>query len=136
MKPFLKRMLIAIGLGVVAGLFCAWGAAQNGVPNAFNFAHPMFWATFSNRVVLGFIVGIAGFATHHPLFGFRCYPWLRGAFFGAVISLLMAIGVLLSPTEENPWNVFWLIIGFGVFFGVVIDLLATKFAGEGKKLYE
>jgi len=57
-------------------------------------------------------------------------------FFGAVISLLMAIGALLSPTEENPWHVFWLIIGFGVFFGVVIDLLATKFAGEGKKLYQ
>ncbi len=71
----------------------------------------------------------------HPIFGFRCFPFLRGAILGAVVSLVNAFGILTMPTE-NAATIFWLTIGVGAIYGLIIDVVATKIGGEGKTLIE
>jgi len=130
----LKRMLIALTLGAAAGFLCAYGAAQAGVADALNFSSPMFWTTFINRLTLGFVVGLAGFVMVHPLFGLRCYWWLRGPLMGIFVSLQLAIGTLFTVPLSSADSPFWLILIAGGVFGLLIDGCGTRFAGEGKDL--
>ena len=60
-----------------------------------SWSNPMMWTIVINRLVLGFVVAIAGFITIHPCFKFKVPVVLRGAKFGVLISLLMATGVFL-----------------------------------------
>lgn len=125
-----KRMLVALGAGVGIALIDIWLSSAT-VPDAWDTSSPMFWYMFLNRVAIGFFVAIAGIVTIHPLLNFKMYP-IRGAFVGIWISLSLAASVFFD--DAATWGVFWMIVLSGAIYGVVIDVLATKFAGQGKRL--
>ena len=129
MPIFTKRMLITVSMGAIAGVGCAH------IAGIFSLSDPLFWILFLNRLLIGIVVGVSGFVLRHPFFFFPCYA-LRGIFFGAIISLLSALGVLIDPQPENAIQIFWTMIVVGALLGLVMDVVATKFAGEGKKLYQ
>lgn len=135
MKKSAKRFLTAIPLGILAGVLCAYLASSK-QPELFSLISPLFWVIVSDRFVLGIMVALAGAYVRHPVFGFRCYAWLRGAVMGALASLPLATGVFLMPAagDMTSWTVFWLTVGVGAVYGLIIDVIATKIGGEGKDL--
>ena len=138
MNTLTKRLLISSMLGLLFGFLCFFGFTKS--PEApialtvWSYSNPMLWMVILNRFMIGAFVGISGFITLHPMFKFRACPVLRGAKVGIMISLLLAMGVFLSPESEGTWKAFWSILGAGALFGAVIDVIATKYAGEGESL--
>ncbi|MFA6458614.1 MAG: hypothetical protein WCV72_04495 [Patescibacteria group bacterium] len=130
--PARNRFLVALPLGLAFGVLCAWLASQKD-PTIFDVKSFSFWTIVWNRFLIGLVIGFAGAFTRHPVFGFRCPAFLRGIVLGAVVSLALAFGALITPIE-NAAQIFWLTVGVGAFYGLVIDLLATKVGGEGKSL--
>ena len=61
---------------------------------------------------MGVVVGIA--------YGLKIHPLIRGAIIGAVVSLLIAIPSGITGGA--------LLMGAGVDYGMVTDLVATKFS--------
>lgn len=140
MNNLTKRILTGIGLGTVAGLLCFWGfssgADQMGMEQwaQWSWTNPMMWLVIANRFTIGFVVAIAGFITVHPFLNFRIPVWVRGAKFGVLVSLTMTIGVFMGPNPEGVWFVFWMMSVAGAVIGAIIDVIITKFAGQGEDL--
>jgi len=103
-----RRLLISLALGLLFGLLCAYGSATS-VPSL---TLPILAAIFYDRLLLGLAVGMAEGIDVHPL--------IRGSAIGLAISLVIAI----------PSGVYGgaLLLVAGLFYGVVIDLAATKFS--------
>jgi hypothetical protein len=101
-----KRVMISTALGVLAGIICAHGSAGS-VPGL---TIPILAAIFYDRVLLGFVVGIADGISLHPI--------LRGAIIGAIVSLEIAIP---SGTTGGA-----ILLGAGMLYGAIIDLVATR----------
>ena len=131
--PIVKRIAIAKFLGLCGGLLCISFVAKE-MPEIWDLKNPLFWTIVINRIVLGVMVGIAGFMTIHPIFKFRCFPFLRGAVFGAFVSLSLAFGGIIGNTSSEAMTIFWATIIIGAVYGLIIDIVATKFGGEGKEL--
>jgi len=125
-----KRMMVALSGGVAVALLDIWMSSSM-VPDAWDVNGPMFWYMFLNRVSIGFFVAIAGVVTIHPLLKFKMFP-IRGAFVGIWISLSMAASIFFEPTAL--WSTFWMIVVSGAVYGILIDVAATKLAGQGKRL--
>lgn len=130
--PSRKRFLVAISLGLAFGVLCAWLASKND-PTIFSLKSSTFWTIVWNRFLIGLMIAFAGAFVRHPIFGFRCFPVFRGAILGAIVSLVIAFGILTMPIE-NVTMIFWATIGAGAIYGIIIDLVATKVGGEGKEL--
>jgi len=125
-----KRLSIALSAGLILALVDIWLASAS-VLGALDTSGPLFWYMLFNRLAIGFFVALVGVITIHPLFGFNMYL-IRGAFTGIWISLSMAISVFFDT--QSTWTFFWLILISGGVYGIIIDALATKFAGHGKAL--
>ena len=95
-------------MGVVAGAICLYGTMTS-IPGMLTW--PILATIFYDRVLLGFVVGIA--------YGLRMHPLIRGAVIGAVVSLLIAIPSGITGGA--------LLMGAGVVYGIIVDLVATKF---------
>jgi len=133
-SPVFRRFFIATILGAAFGVLCTWVASQ-GSPELFDVKNPIFWSIVTNRMLIGILVATAGAFTHHPLFKFRVHPILRGAKMGILASLCIAfVPAELLPEGLSALKVFWMTIGSGAVYGIIIDLVATKFGGEGKEL--
>jgi hypothetical protein len=104
-----RRIKISVALGVVAGAICLYGTMTN-IPGVLTL--PILATIFYDRVLLGFVVGIG--------YGLKIHPLIRGAIIGAVVSLLIAIPSGITGGA--------LLMGAGVVYGLVIDLVATKFS--------
>lgn len=137
-KNLCKRLGIGALLGALAGLLCFYGFSSNPeIPaemaqfQQWSWGNIMIWSTVTNRLAIGFAVGLAGFMTTHPLFGFKIPVFLRGIMIGILISLSMAFGAIIGSEETS---VFWLILIAGAIIGMIIDLIVTKIAGQGKDL--
>ena len=77
------------------------------------------------------MTALAGAYVYHPIFGFRCYPWLRGTIMGVLASLPLAIGVpLYGPPMMTVVNLLFT----GAVYGLIIDVIATKVGGEGEAI--
>jgi hypothetical protein len=111
-----RRIKISLALGVVAGAICLYGTLT-GVPGVLTL--PILATIFYDRVLLGFVVGIA--------YGLKIHPLIRGAIIGAVVSLLIAIpsGIIGGA----------LLMGAGVVYGIVTDLVATKFSPDLNRVF-
>ncbi|MBF0420341.1 MAG: hypothetical protein HQL78_09270 [Magnetococcales bacterium] len=134
--PASKRFLTAVTLGVLSGFLCIY-LASRGHPEMANPFNPLFWIVFTDRVLIGMMVAFAGAFTVHPILGFSYHPWLRGACLGAVVSLPIAPGVLITPPTNGPlsaWVIFWGTIVAGAIYGSVIDWVATRVGGQGAAL--
>jgi hypothetical protein len=87
-------------------------------------------------MTIGGVVAIVGAYTRHPVFGFPTPSYLRGAVFGAIISIQLAVGVFMSPATGyySQMTLFWLTILAGAIYGSIIDMIATRVGGEGRDL--
>jgi len=140
-KILLKRMVFGSGLGLVAGLLCFAGfSSQPNIPTEYaqyqvwSWSNVWLWRTLLNRLVLGSMVAIAGFITVHPLLGFKISAWMRGAKIGFLISLPMAVSSLMNSNPEMAKSGFWMVLIAGTIIGLIIDVIITKFSGEGEEL--
>jgi len=144
---FLRRMGMAKSLGLAVGVFAFFM-----MPELFGAEIPthLQWGVLLWYITFGAFIGLGGVMTEHPLWK-SCFiftsdkwrPFLRGGFFGAwlnfVLSVLMyeTLTDLMLYMEYNPFgdtNIMALLALEGLIFGSLIDVLSTKFGGEGKKL--
>ena len=110
-----RRMKISVVLGVVAGAICLYGTLTS-IPGVLTL--PILATIFYDRVLLGFVVGIAN--------GLKIHPLIRGAIIGALVSLLIAIPSGITGGA--------LLMGAGVVYGIFIDLVATKFSPDKNRV--
>lgn len=125
-----SRLSTALAVALCIALLDIWLSGGQ-VEGVWDIHGPMFWFMLLNRLSIGFFVAIVGIVTVHPLFGFKMFP-IRGAFVGIWISLPMAASIFFEPTAV--WSTFWMIVLSGAVYGMIIDSVATKVAGQGKKL--
>lgn len=126
-----KRFVIAMPLGIFAGLLCTW-VSSGSVPGIWGSA--LMWALITDRMLIGLVVGLAGAYLTHPLFGFPLPWYIRGFCLGVFVSLPLATGAMITPT--TAWSIFWATLIAGGVYGLIIDFFATKFGGEGKAITE
>ena len=113
-----KRVLIATAIGLLSGFFCSYGTmmmAESGEAT-FPVTAGILASIVYNRVLIGFVVGIAE--------GIRLHPVLRGAVIGAVITMAMSIIPILDGNAMGGLN----LIGFGIIYGIIADVIATRFS--------
>ena len=101
-----KRVLTATAVGLLCGIFCAYGTVWK-YPDQFGIL--MLASIVYNRVLIGFVIGIAD--------NIKTRPIIRGAILGAVISTAIAI-----PAGEGGL----ILIAFGIVYGIITDFIATK----------
>ena len=114
-----KRILIATAIGFLCGLFCAYGTImvvdKGELDPQLATAGSLAFIVF-NRILIGLVVGIG------DRIKMNCVA--RGAIIGAVISLMIGIFPLLEGDIMSALTV----IGFGVVYGIIADVVATKFS--------
>lgn len=115
-----KRFFIATLLGALAGAFCAYGTKMSSDAGELTFVATsgIIASVFYNRLLLGMFVGLFGAC--------RLHPALRGALVGAVVSLGLGITPLLDGQPQGAA----VLVGAGVVYGVIIDLITTWLAKE------
>jgi hypothetical protein len=140
-KQYMNRILLGTGLGVVFGLLCFAGfSSKSDIPvemarwQVWSLGNAWMWGTIINRALLGMVVGLSGVIVAHPLVKIRIRAWLRGTKIGALMSLPMAVGSLTNPNHDMAVNGFWIVLIAGIVIGLLIDIIITKFTGEGKEL--
>ena len=104
-----KRILACLLGGLISACICLGGSH-------IIFGFPKIeWSTISmtvaNRLLLGFVIGVSSWRIKHHL---------HGALLGLILSLTVSIGFL--PDEVVK---FILYTGAGIFYGIMIDWLAT-----------
>ena len=112
-----KRLLIALILGALAGVFCAYGTQMAGESGdlKFELTNAILASVFYNR----FLIGIAiGFAAHIKL-----NSLLRGAIIGTIISISIGIFPMLDGNISGTL----MTVAPGLVYGLIIDFVATKF---------
>jgi hypothetical protein len=108
----IKRLIVCLILGALAGIYCAIGTAL------FRRVSLEFLIyIWYNRVVLGFVISIAD--NINIIKNKYGNPIIRGALIGLIVGLILIIIPGVSAIS-------YLIMG--IFFGAVIDLIATLFA--------
>ena len=140
-KKLTKRILLGTGLGVLFGFLCFAGfSSKPDIPadtaslQVWSWSNVWMWGTVANRAALGLLVALGGVMIRHPWLGFRLYPILRGAKLGAIASLPMAIGSLANANHDMEVSGFWIVLVFGTIIGAIIDIVITKFIGDGSVL--
>lgn len=137
-KPLVKRFAISVLLALVFGFLCsylAWSGDPKLMENPWYWGGPLMFGIMFNRLLIWFAITFSGFMTKHPLFGFRMYPVFRWALIWAFVSIDMVFGPFIMGYQEAAL-VAWMTVLSGAFYGMVIDLVATKFAGEWEDLYK
>lgn len=128
--------MICVSLALLSGLLCVYLA--NGNREESIWGTTLMWTIIYNRLLIGLFVTVMGVFNWHGFLKFRYHPWFRGFMVGIVVSLDLAIPTFMSP--DIPANqiqtVFWATIFAGGIYGMIIDIVATRFAGEGKELLE
>lgn len=105
-KLNVKRVITATVIGTLCGIFCAYGTVWK-YPGQFGIL--ILASLVYNRMLIGFIIGIADNIKTHPV--------IRGAILGAIISTAIAI-----PASEGGL----ILIAFGIVYGIITDFIATK----------
>lgn len=133
--PMVQRKAICGIIGIAFGfLFAYLYSIRPELQNYPNFwGSALMWSILVNRLMIGIVIFIAGVFTVIPLFNWRFAPWFRGLMLGAFVSLDLALWPL-TINLDNAWSIFWFTIGAGAFYGLIIDIVATKITGEGKDL--
>ncbi len=132
-----KRMLIAKGLGVIIGLFGFFmlPVIWDGADSMLRWGILLWYTTF------GAIIGIFGLLTTHPCWKSISLPfWVRGTLIGAWMNFVLVffahaqmLDMLESVNIMGLTCPFWFVLE-GAILGFIIDMLATKYGGEGKSL--
>jgi len=114
-----KRVLTCLLGGVISAFICLAGSQLI-------FGFPKIeWNTISitvaNRLLLGFVVGISSLKIKHHL---------HGALLGLILSLTVSIGFF--PDESLKFTLY---TSAGIFYGIMIDWLATDVFKAPKTYY-
>jgi len=117
-----KRFLVATALGVLAGAFCAYGTkmASDAGELGFIATTGIIGSVFYNRLLIGMFIGLLGFCKLHPI--------IRGAIAGIIVSMAIGITPLL---DGEPMGAV-VLVGAGLVYGIIIDLIATWVSKEKK----
>lgn len=107
----LKRMGIALVIIALFGVLCVY--VQTLVTPADQITMPYLMTIFYNRLLLGFVIGLSG--SLKLLNGELANAVLRGGIMGAIVSLGISF---YGSTGFIP---------AGIVFGIITDLVATKF---------
>lgn len=102
----IKRVSACTILGALAGVVCYLGGKSSGI----NFTLPLIYGTVLNRALIGFVIGISGWKKINYL--------LHGAIIGLIVTLPMAV---MGPIAGAI-----ILSAFGIIYGVIIELVATK----------
>ena len=111
-----KRVIISTIIGVLCGIFCSGSIAMNPNPGFPVTLGLLIGSLFYNRVLIGFVVGIADQINLHPV------P--RGGLIGAIITLTIS---LVPIIDGRPAGGLILLV-FGVIYGIIADVIATRFS--------
>lgn len=103
----IKRIIIAMAIGMLCGIFCAYGTIWK-YPGQFGM--PILASIVYNRALMGFVIGIADNIKVHPI--------VRGAVLGAIVSIAIGIPSGISGVLT--------LTAFGIVYGIITDLVATK----------
>ena len=134
---FTRRIVISKSLGFVAGLLGFFM-----IPYIWAGADSLFlWGILFWYTTFGAIIGLMGVMDHHPLWENIKFPdWFRGIFMGSWLNFVLVfftydkMEILMEQLNcasmTSPW---WFVLE-GAIFGLIIDVLATKYGGEGKSM--
>jgi hypothetical protein len=110
----IKRVGIALIVAALFGILCAYGTSTLEI-EGFEITLPYLLKIFYARLLIGFFVGIADNIT--PLQGKYTNAVLRGAVFGVLTTIVIAF--------YGGGEIF---IAFGIIYGIVTDVVATRFS--------
>ena len=110
----IKRMIIAVIVSAIFGIFCAYGTSNVEIPN-FEITMAYLYTIFYARLLIGVFIGIAD--NINLLKGKYQNSILRGAVFGLLASIVISFygGALVF-------------IAAGIIYGIITDLIATRFS--------
>lgn len=128
--PIAKRKMICVSLGLLFWLLCCYLASNSNPDIRWT---PMMWSIIYNRVLIWIFVMLFGFVNYYQFFSIRLLPALRWAIAWFWVSLDLAIGIHIIPTE-NAWTIFWLTLIAWIIYWMIIDLVATKFSWDWEVL--
>ncbi len=113
-----KRVIIASVVGVLAGFFCAYGTIMMVDSEQLDLVVTtgLLASIVYNRFLIGLLVGFADSIKLNPVF--------RGALIGAVVTLALSIYNIVDVGLSSGVAV----MGFGIVYGVVADVIASKFS--------
>jgi len=110
----LKRLLIALVIAAFFGIFCAYGTSSIEI-DGFEITLPYLLTIFYARLLIGFFVGIGD--NIEIIKNKYQNAVVRGAIFGIITSIAIAF--------YGGGEIF---IIFGIVYGVITDLIATRFS--------
>lgn len=131
-----RRLIIAKTFGLAVGLlaFFLLPYMWEGVPNFLRWGILLWYVTF------GAMVGLMGVLDHHPVWKSWKFPaWFRGTCIGAWLNFVLVffayepMQTLLGQLDWGIVSPWWFVLE-GALLGLIIDLIATYYGGEGKKL--
>lgn len=109
-----KRLIIALFVSALFGIFCAYGTSTVEI-EGFEITLAYLLSVFYARLLIGFFVGIG----EHVKIVDNTYQnaALRGALFGIIASIVLSF--------YGGWEFF---LGAGIIYGIITDLVATRFS--------
>ncbi len=108
-----KRLVSATVSGAVLGVLCIVGV---GFRQGYSGNMVFLLATWYNRVVMGFLIGLAG---DIQILDSKYNRYFRGLFLGIFVSA----AVFLSTGFRDPPS-----MAAGMVYGIIIDVVATRFS--------
>lgn len=112
-----KRLVISILLGAFLGIFCIIG-----IGSRFGFVGKELFllSAWYNRVLMGLAIGLAS-----PLVLFKNSLTLNSLVRGLLLGFLVSLAWFVDTGWVDP-------LGFlaGLVYGVIIDVVATKFSSQ------
>lgn len=128
--PIAKRKMICVSMWLLFGLLCTYLASSSNPDIRWS---PMMWSIIYNRMLIWVFVMLFGFVNFYSFFNMRLLPWFRWAVAWFFVSLDLAIGIHIIPTQES-WSIFWLTLLAWVIYWILIDIVATKYAWDWEYL--
>jgi hypothetical protein len=107
-----KRLLIALVIAALFGLFCAYGTSSVEI-EGLEITLPYLLTIFYARLLIGFFVGIGD---NVELIKKK---YQNAAFRGAMFGLIASIVISFYGGGE-------FFIAFGIIYGIITDLVATR----------
>jgi hypothetical protein len=110
----IKRLMIALIIAGLFGIFCAYGTSTIEI-EGFEVTLPYLLTIFYARLLIGFFIGIGD---HIELVKNKYQnATIRGAIFGIISSIVIAF-----------WGGGEVFIAAGIIYGIVTDIIATRFS--------
>ena len=134
--PIMKRKLICLAMWLSFWFLCAyftWVSSDMLLDDIGYWWSPIMWSVLYNRFMVWMFVFIGWVITIHPVFKNKIMPWFRGFLIWSFVSIELAIGTFMWWDLSN-WNSFWMVVIVWWFIWLVIDVVSTKYAGEGKDM--